>query len=756
MADIEGSNGQRNEFRVVGRANVPGRLSYSIATGKAKFGSDVIVPNMLCAKFLRSPYGRAKIRSLDVSRAKDLPGVADIVIWDDPDIKEMPLARPQFSEPLPLLTDEADMEDEEVGAIVVAENEDICEEALRLIKVDWEAMPHVVDPRDGIKPEAPVLRANPKGNGNVTLAHYAQGDVEAGFRAADQVAEFDWTTALFASHMPNPNGGVAWWYDDPVGADSPTLFIEGISPTWGADKLRPMYKLTFDKIYRNTTFQGGKYCDWGIRRAALVTPLLARRTGRPVRCVNTRQNDYDPQTPQRFMHVKVGFKKDGTITAVQDTAIADVGVRGTAFFVSMDFGMNPFNTTKCLNLKTDVQSVFTNSGRMYTSGATSPFNWDVLPMAEQIVAERLGMDPTEVAWKNIHGPASQTDPGVPESFRLCLEKGKKEMNWQWHSAGTKKLPDGRMHGLSFRYGMSPRHAMETYTVTVTLQGDGKVYIPLKGPWIGAYSAEACAMVVAEEMGAKLEDVILSYDPKALFTPVGGGSDGSSASSWVAKEAAVACRRLLLEIAAPRFKARPQDLDTEDSMVYLRSDPSKALPFSAFPESGDHDKDIAATYMGRPPTATFNTGGGKILETMNTTFCEVAVDTETGEVAVTRYVVVCDPGKVLRLTSFEGQIHQAMVFSQGAGLTEEFVFDRTTGVKLNSNMFEYKKPTMLDLGEIETHLVETRTGNACYGASGISHCMASTQLVACAIANAIGKWIAPPVTPDKVLKSLGKA
>jgi CO/xanthine dehydrogenase Mo-binding subunit len=233
MADIEGSNGQRKEFRIVGRANVPGRLSHSIATGKAKFGSDVVVPNMLCAKFLRSPYGRARIKSLDVSKARLLSGVVDIVTWDDPDIKDMPPAQPQFSDPIPLLANEADMEDEEVGAIVVAESEDICEEALRLIQVDWESLPHILDPRDGMKPDAPILRTNPKGNGNVALNHYAQGDVEAGFKDADQIVEFDWTTALFASHMPNPNGGVAWWYGDPVGTEGPTLFIEGISPTWG-------------------------------------------------------------------------------------------------------------------------------------------------------------------------------------------------------------------------------------------------------------------------------------------------------------------------------------------------------------------------------------------------------------------------------------------------------------------------------------------------------------------------------------------
>jgi CO/xanthine dehydrogenase Mo-binding subunit len=135
MADIAGSNGERKEFRIVGKQNIPGRLSYSIATGKAKFGVDVVVPNMLFAKFLRNPYGRARVKSLDISKAKRLPGVVDIVTWEDPDIK----AIPQID--LPLLINEADMEDDEVGAIVVAESEELCDEALKLIKVDWEVLP---------------------------------------------------------------------------------------------------------------------------------------------------------------------------------------------------------------------------------------------------------------------------------------------------------------------------------------------------------------------------------------------------------------------------------------------------------------------------------------------------------------------------------------------------------------------------------------------------------------------------------------
>ncbi|HTY63169.1 MAG TPA: molybdopterin cofactor-binding domain-containing protein [Acidobacteriota bacterium] len=759
MADIDGSNGQRTEFSAVGRANVPGRLSYTIATGRAKFGTDVVLPDMLHAKFLRSPYGRVKIKSMDISKAKAIEGVVDVLTWDDPDVKAVDKAmadaeiKPMAGIRGSLVPNEAETEDEEIGAVVVAVTPDICDEALRQIKVEWDVLPSLVDARDGLKSDAPVIRHDPKG----LASNFATGDVEAGFKAADHIVEFDWGHSRTASHIPNPNGSVAWWAQDPWGVEGPTLYIEGICPTWGAFQLRPMYNVTFDKLHRSTLFQGGKYCDWIIRRSQLITPLLARRAGKPVRCVNLRQNDYYPANPQRYSHTKIGFKKDGTITAVEESTIGDQGSpdETASSMGAFEARFSPFNTTRCVNLKGQFQAVFTNSGRN-TLSQTSPFNWDSMTIAEQIIAEKLGIDPTDVALKNVHGPSSQTDPGVPPSLQMCIEKGKKAMNWKWHPAGGRKLPDGRLHGLSFRYALSPRHANQPYTATVTIQGDNKVYVPLKGPWCGVYSADACALVVAEELGAKVEDVILLYDQKAIFTPVGGGSDGTTASSWVMKEAAVACKKTLLQLAAPKFKARPEDLDTKDTRVFLKSDPSKSFPFGKFIADegfGDHDLDITATFFGRPPVTTWSQGG-HILDVMNTSFCEVAVDPETGGVEVTKFVVVCDPGKVLRMTSFEGQLHQAMFFSQG-GLSEEFIYDKATGVKLSTNMLEYKKPTILDFGPIETGAVETRGGNACYGASGISHCMAAPLLPVCAVANAIGKWIAPPVTPDKVLKALGK-
>jgi CO/xanthine dehydrogenase Mo-binding subunit len=184
MADIEGSNGQRTEFTAVGRANVPGRLSYTIATGRAKYGCDFVVPDMLHAKFLRSPYGRAKIKGMDISKAKALEGVVDIVTWDDPEVLSInpgltnPPVRTMAGIHSPLIPGEAETEDEEVGAVVVAVTPEICDEALKLIDVEWDVLPSIVDAPDGLKPGAPIIKHDPKG----LVSDFSTGDVEAGLR----------------------------------------------------------------------------------------------------------------------------------------------------------------------------------------------------------------------------------------------------------------------------------------------------------------------------------------------------------------------------------------------------------------------------------------------------------------------------------------------------------------------------------------------------------------------------------------------
>jgi CO/xanthine dehydrogenase Mo-binding subunit len=837
MADIEGVNGQRETFNVVGKPNLPGKLSRALATGTAKFGIDYTAPDMLFAKFLRCPHGYATIKSIDASGAKAIPGVVDVILWDDPELAALggggrgggggmakPKAKAKPSEPAPdgdksqatpesvtagaaakvgggeakpafgppaagvdgapkpkagaaakpaggmmgmgggapagYISNVADMETQEVGAIVVAESLDLCDEALRALKVDWDVHPANID-----------LGAARKVEGHVTMANKIDGDVEAGFKEADQIVEFDFNMQSYCGHIPNPSGSIAWWFDDPYTDGGQSLHIEGAVQL--KDQVGGMYRLSADKVVQEGLFQGGKYCDWGIRKTQNVTPFLAKRYGRPVRMVCTREEMYDFNLNQRFMHLKVGYKGDGRITAVEDYSVADNGVPGSSSFgTSGDQGYGPWYTTKCKNIKQVMEVVTTNRGKMYLSGQHCPFNWDNMTMAQQVIADKLGKDPIDIMTLNLHGPKSQDDTEMPISYKVCVDAAKKAMNWQWHAAGAKKLPDGRMHGLSFRYQMCPRHAFSGYTCKLELR-NGVVHMPTKGPCTGIYAVEGNAMVVAEELGLKYEDVSIDFDYRETFTPVGGGSDGTTASAWAMKECANILKQKILEAAIrtaaappaaggfggfgpppqplPFKDMKPEDLDLVGGNVVVKADPSKSAPLARAVGS----ENIFATYSGRPPAAIWGQMG-KALDTMNVAMCEVAVDTETGEVEILKWVVAADPGKIIRRTSLESQIDQVMFFSGGCQLSEEYIYDKATGVMLDRNMFEYKKPTILDFAPVHKELLETRVGNAAYGSNGISHSLANTHLAVCAIQNAIGKWVDPPATPDKILKALGKA
>jgi CO/xanthine dehydrogenase Mo-binding subunit len=300
-----------------------------------------------------------------------------------------------------------------------------------------------------------------------------------------------------------------------------------------------------------------------------------------------------------------------------------------------------------------------------------------------------------------------------------------------------------------------------------------VHLASKGPIIGHYGLECNAMVVAEELGLEYKDISIDLDHHEIYRPYGGGSDGSTASSWAMKECANILKQRILEAAieeannppapmgfgmmakkpaaaSPLKGLKPDDLDMKDGKVIVKADPSKGVPLAQAVRAN-----LFATYSGRPPAAVW-AQRGKVLDAMNVATCEVAVDTETGEVEILRFGVVTDPGKILRQTSFESQIDQVMDFTAGCQLLEEFIFDQKTGARLSTNMFEYKKVSMLDMPRVDLELLETRASNACYGGSGISHSLANTHLVIMAIHNAIGKWVESPATPDKVLKALGKA
>jgi CO/xanthine dehydrogenase Mo-binding subunit len=784
VADLAGANGLREHFRVVGKPNLPGKTSYVMATGIAKYGVDFTLPDMLHAAFLRSPYANARVVRIGDARARALPGVVDILTWEDEEIKALQSYGEVFGHPRPFLDDIADQEGAEVGAVVVAESYDICEEALRLLDVEWEVLPHVVDLHEGRREDAPVIRPGenfqpefsgvgadgaPPKRGNVYTSILVFGDPDAGFAEADHVCEYDLRLPPFACSMPNPSGSVAWWSKDFYQGEGDNLHIEGAVRE--KDAISRMYGMPPDKTIQQGLFMGGKYCDWGLRKAQEITPLLARRTGRPVRCVNKRADTYDFIMTERLIHMKLGFTDDGLITAMDDFSIADGGVRSSSTFGNVgDLKQGPYNTIKCKNIREVMEVVDSNRGMMYVSGQHCPFNWDTVTTAIYLISEKLDMDPIEVARRNLHGPESKDDPNPVPSFDLCIEAGRRLMDWQPHRAGAKTLPDGRLHGASFRYQMSPRHSFVDYHAKLEYR-DGVVRMPTQGPIFGAYVIEANAMVAAEELGLEYEDIVVDLDTREPFKAYGGGSDGTTASCWATKECANILKRRILEAAiryaenpakpgfhgppppepGPFAGMQPDELDLADGRVVIKADPSKGVPIAQAT-----NENLFATFVGKPPLALWVTGGmGGKLDTMNTAYCEVAVDTETGEVEILRFGVAADVGKIMRLTSLESQIDQVMYFSAGCQLLEDYFYDPRTGVRLNNNMVEYKKPGMLDAPPVERVFPESRMGNAAYGANGISHSLANTNLVIIAIHNATGVWVEPPATPDKVLEALGK-
>jgi CO/xanthine dehydrogenase Mo-binding subunit len=344
------------------------------------------------------------------------------------------------------------------------------------LKIDWEQLPFIVDIKKGNDTEFPAIRGpewdesssyepqpktaegldwmtthypdDPRKVGNVSWSTKTEGDLEAGWAQADWVLEYDVNIHDVVSMLPNPQASVAWWTND-MYRPGKTLRIEGAVGRRGA--IANMYKLPDGNVIQEGVFQGGKYCDWGLRMAQEITPLLSKRVGgRPVRCCNSREENFDMCVNERFAHLKIGVTKDGLITAVEDNSLLDHGTPNSSEMTVYDRDWNGYYSLKCENITQKYTVVDSNRGFMHTCGQFVPYSWDMVTVGIDLIAEKLGKDPTEIARLNLHGPDSQRDTRPVPSFEAVLAEGKKLMNWEWHSAGTKRLPDGRLIVASFR------------------------------------------------------------------------------------------------------------------------------------------------------------------------------------------------------------------------------------------------------------------------------------------------------------------
>jgi xanthine dehydrogenase molybdenum-binding subunit len=738
----------------IGKRGIRRLDGYDKAIGEAMYTRDVQVPGMLYARVLMSPHARARIKRMDTSKAEALPGVRAVIRYDDPEVKDRVLngsffgpewVCPEFAgfaikPERPVLGDQAWYEGQPCGMAVAADSEDIAIEALRLIDVEWEDLPFVLDQEEALKPDAPILR--PRADTNLlpawVPAKTEKGDVEKGFREADKVIEFKarrnahtWAGAEAASVVVRWRGeNLEMWLHQQQPYHAKTLISEWLNI--------PMNKISIYTLYQGCAFGGrGNPPNSSENGINILAALLARRTRRAVKLLYDRREEFFGEAGDIMVgYFKVGAKNDGTITAVQ--------MKNVFAVFACTSGIDHFiDNTRIPNLLCEITQADVSKGPAWWDRCEQLPNTLCFTLIFDHVANELGLDPTEVALKNDGYEGKDTtqllnykrEHGFPDrdSLKECIEAGKKAIGWdeKWHPAGTKRLPNGRMHGMAFTWTHEWDDVRGVGCAAVMIENDGTASIIGEQSDIGLNPWTAYCQIVADELGIPYEDVNIkpfSLDHGfALMSP--DGSCDLCSNGNVVRKAAKKAKKMLLELAAQKFEGvKAEELDVKDREIYVKAAPEKRKPIKEIVAKA-MPMCTSVPFWSEPPIIAWawHTQGlwGQAIETGRPRLCR------------------------------QGGTYMGV----GRALSEEMVWDEQTGVLLNGNFLNYKFATMLDCGPIEAIVKETGMGHGPYRACGVGEDIATVTpaLLGPAVYNAIARWIDDfPITPDKVLQTLGKA
>lgn len=785
-------------------------------SGEAVYTRDLRLPGMLYAKIMSSPYAHARIADMDVSEARALPGVRDVLRYDDPDIAVDNVTGCSSASRYNILTlpGTGDFYQHPMGAAVVADSEEICDRALRRIKIKWEERPFVLDMEESLKPDAPrimdeVMRLDPTAAepNLIQTAEGEIGDVKKGFSEADKILEYQIQRAvntpagveamvciaqwrgdfldLWLHHQHDmaeilsteSTPSIAW---DLIGRDEASRpKIGPDSKPSGRNDYHPPFahwsKITLTYPYQGSQFGGLSWLAYSYSFIRLAIKLARRAGGRPVKLLYDESNFYCGGDEFGTYNCKVGAKKDGTITAYEWNVL---GLRNPAVDKTPE-------CTTIRNARGTQRWAFTNRGYMESVRHGAPACVPHNVMFDRVAAE-FGLDPTEVALKNdgCHGHSwdwvtrYQRENGFPErqSLKEVIDRGKKAIDWdrKWHPPGTKRLTGHRMHGLGFmsinEWGNGLAGILAGGYSCVMLR-DGKAAIIGMRCDPGIDTESGFRRCVAAEMGLRFEDTVIQErrsDNNVYHFAEPGGSYGTISTTPQLILAARQLKRKILQYAVtPRQKGaaffpgkNAEDLDIRDSMIFEKANPGSRKTVAEVANGfWNADPAIAHPVM---PALTGLTSEGKpdprlYFMSRQAHFLEVEVDTETGAVSVVNLVCVNDVGQVFNARGAEGQQYGGAIMALGRNATEEKICCPRTGVGLNFDHIGYQIGTMNDYPTIQCLLNESHLGYSAYGSCGIGENVgaALSGIAAGAVHNAIGKWILDyPITPDKVLRAMG--
>jgi xanthine dehydrogenase molybdenum-binding subunit len=773
--------------------------AYDKISGQAVYTRDIFLPGMLYAKILISPYAHARISSMDVSAAKALIGVRDILKFDDPDIAKDGGTGIDAALYYSILTlpGTADFYQHPMGVAVVADSEEICDRALRTIKIEWEERPFILDMEESAKPDAPKIMTQTwslhakAAEPNIVMTEESEiGDVKKAFAESDKVLEYKIQRAMNSPVGVECMACVAQWKNDTLdlwahSQGNPQNQMSVTSPrkllfngTTVRNAIAPWAKMNVTFPYQGAWFGGLAWLAYNSLFIRLAAILARRSNGRPVKLLYDESGYYCGGDEAGTYTCKVGARKDGTIAGYHWHM---TGIRNPAIDKTHE-------CTKIPNIRGTQVWANTNKGyqECFRHGAASCAPHNV--MFDRVAAE-FGLDPTEVAMTNdgCRGhdwdfvTQYQKENGFPriQSLKEVIETGKKAMDWdrKWHAPGAKRLSNGRMHGIGFTsinqwHWGAGRVTVGSYASLIFLNGQAKI-VGMRCD-TGADSESGYRHCVAAELGMKYDDVLIQeqtsdFSAFCLAQPSGSGGTVNATPQLV--HAARELKRKILERAVitpmPDSKSEksetsiksPDELDIRDSMIYEKANPDRTMPVSSV-STGFFSSNPIIAHPDIAGILTLNseTLPGQPIYVMSRQahFIEAEVDTETGMVFITQVVCVNDVGHVFNRQGAEAQQYGGAIMGLGKSATEEKIYCPNTGVGLNFDLINYHIGTMNDYPTIQCYLKESHLGYGPYGSNGIGENVGASlaAITSSAIYNAIGKWILDyPITPDKVLKAL---
>ena len=740
------------ETTVVGtkRPRVDG---YERVSGTAVYPTDLTLPDMLYGAILRCPHAHARVAAVDTSAAEKMPGVRAVLSGFTAD----DAATAPHSEFIRtrLFSQVCRYEGETVAA-VAAETPYQAWDAVRAIQADYEVLPFVSDERRALEPDAP--RVQEEGNQVGDTQRYSRGDIAAGFAEADVVLEQAYRTECEIHTPMEPHGCVARWDGDSLTVWESTQGVFNIQNSVAAALGMPLSKVRVIGHYMGGGFgaklQPGKY--------TLIACLLAKRTARPVKLALTREETYLAvgNRPPSNMWLKAGVKRDGTLTAFEYVGSGASGAYPAGGVALLDWQVRDLYT--CPNVRTELTNIFVNAGpvRPFRAPGHPQCSWALEQMLDAL-AQAIGMDPVALRLKNVPtvSQARNSRPYTTTGFRQCLEEGAKAFGWSEARATTAADGDGHikrgvgMAGALWGYGAGGPPS----TVFVKVFADGSVNLNMGASDIGTGTKTVMAMVVAEELRVDPNSVQIEHADTGTtaYATASGGSKTVPTESPTVRAAALDARRQILALAAEEMELDAATLTLENGRVIPAGDPSQAKTLAELRSIRRRRMITGVAHRGPNPA-------DKVTCPFAAQFCEVEVNTRTGEVTIVRFVAAHDSGRVMNRLTYQNQVFGGITMGIGFGMTEERVLDGDqTGKMVNKNWHDYKLPTALDVPADMTCVpidVPDPEANIA-GAKGIGE--PATVPTAAAVANAIyhatGVRITEtPASPVKLVQALSDA